>query len=142
MALERQPSVYRKYSSHDILASSERTEEKYPETIAILQTLYREEILTHLTYSAYAPKALSEDYPNIAHLFSAFRESESVHANNFKNLLSGFGVEVSPFSKPEIGAASTKENLRNAALMELRHIDRVYPSFQNQKLGLPAQKKI
>jgi rubrerythrin len=128
MALERQRSLYRNFSSHDILASSIQREEKYPETIAILQNLYREEILTCLAYSAYAPKAMSENYPNIAHLFSAFMVSESIHAHNFKTLLSDFGVEVEVFSKPEIKASSTKKNLKHATMMELRHIDQVYPN--------------
>ncbi len=128
MALERQHSLYKNFSSRDILASSIQGEEKYPETIATLQTLYREEILTYFTYSAYAPKAMSENYPNIAHLFSAFMVSESIHAHNFKTLLSDLGVEVEAFSKPDIKVSSTKENLKNATRMELRHIDQVYPN--------------
>jgi rubrerythrin len=128
LALERQHSLYRNSSSHDILASSIQSEEKYPDTIAILQSLYREEILTYLAYSSYAPKAMSENYPNIAHLFSAFMVSEWIHAHNFKTLLSDFGVDVEVFSKPEIKASSTKKNLKHATMMELRHIDQVYPN--------------
>ncbi len=134
MALERQHSSYRKFSSRDILASSTEGEEKYPETIAIVQALHREEILAHLTYSAYVPKAMSENYPNIAHLFSAFTVSEWIHGHNFSTLLTDFGARVEAASKPDIKVSSTKENLKHATMIELRHIDHVYPN-SIEKMG-------
>lgn len=108
---------------------------KYTETIAVLQSAYREEIRAHLSYSAYAPKAMAENYPNIAYLFSAFALSESIHAQNFKKLLSDLGVEAKETPKPEIKISSTKENLDTATQMELWHIDQFYPqSIEKAKL--------
>jgi len=100
----------------------------YPETIAVLQTAYQNEIQAHVSYLAYAQKALSEKYPNIAHLFLALASSESVHARNFSQCLSDLNVEVTE-PKVEIKVSSTKENLRNATRMELQEIDKRYPQF-------------
>ena len=108
---------------------------KYTETIAVLESSYREEIRAHLSYSAYAPKAIAENYPNIAHLFSSFAVSESIHAEIFKKLLSDLGAEAKETPKPEINISATKENLNMAAKMELWHIDQFYPqSIEKAKL--------
>jgi rubrerythrin len=102
---------------------------EYPETINVLQIAYYNEIHANLTYLAYAQKAISEDYPNIAHLFVALAASESIHAHNFKQLLSDLGVEVKEASNPEIKVSTTKDNLKNATQAELQEIDHRYPQF-------------
>ena len=102
---------------------------QYHETINILQTAYHNEIHTNLTYLAYAQKAISEKFPNIAHLFVALAASESIHTHNFKQLLSDFGVEVTEISEPEIKISTTKENLQKATQNELQDIDQNYPQF-------------
>jgi hypothetical protein len=60
----------------------------YPTTTSILQTLYYDELQDHLTYMAYAQKALSENYPNIAYLFVTLASSEFIHAQNYRKVLS------------------------------------------------------
>jgi len=100
----------------------------YPETIAVLQTAYQNEIQAHVSYQAYAQKALSENYPSIAHLFLALASSESIHARNFKQCLSDLYFEVRE-PKAEIKVSSTKENLKNATQVELQEIDQRYPQF-------------
>jgi rubrerythrin len=100
----------------------------YLETIAVLQTAYQNEIQAHVSYLAYAQKALSEKYPNIAHLFLALASSESVHARNFSQCLSDLNIEVRE-PKMEIKVSSTKENLKNATQVELQEIDQRYPQF-------------
>jgi rubrerythrin len=102
---------------------------KYPETINVLQTVYRDEIQAHLTYLAYAQKAISENYPNIAHLFISLATSESIHARNFKQLLIDLKVELKESPKPEIKVSTTKENLKNATQTELQEIDHGYPQL-------------
>jgi len=102
---------------------------QYHETINILQTAYHNEIHANFTYLAYAQKAISENFPNIAHLFVALAASESIHARNFKQLLSDFGVEVTEISEPEIKISTTKENLQKATQNELQDIDQNYPQF-------------
>ena len=100
----------------------------YPETIAVLQTAYQNEIQAHVSYQAYAQKALSENYPSIAHLFLALASSESIHAHNFKQCLSDLYFEIRE-PKAEIKVSSTKENLKNATQVELQEIDQRYPQF-------------
>lgn len=102
---------------------------KYAETTAVLQAAYRGEIQAHLTYIAYAQKAITENYPNIGHLFASLAASESIHARNFKKLLTDLRVEVKEISKPEIKVSSTKENLKSATQVELQEIDQKYPQF-------------
>jgi len=102
---------------------------KYPETINVLQTVYRNEIQAHLTYLAYAQKAISEDYPNISHLFVSLATSESIHALNFKQLLVDLKVELKEPPRPEIKVSTSKENLKRATQAELQEIDHRYPQF-------------
>jgi len=112
-----------------ILVSFANAQSRYPETIAVLQIAYRSEIQANLAYMAYAQKAISENYPNIGHLFVSLATSESIHARNFKKLLSDLGVEVKEMPKSEIIVSSTKKNLKNATQVELQEIDQKYPQF-------------
>jgi rubrerythrin len=100
---------------------------KYPKTVYALQERYTDEIHAVHKYLAYAQKALSEEYPNIAYLFVSFAASESVHARNFKKLLSDLGVEVEEIPEREFKVSSTRENLKNATALEIEEIDREYP---------------
>ena len=63
---------------------------------------------------AYAEKANLENYPNIANLFVTLATSESIHARNFKTLLSQLGVEVKEIRKTKIEVSSTKKNLKKS----------------------------
>jgi rubrerythrin len=100
---------------------------KYPKTVYALQERYRDEIHAVHKYLGCAQQALSEDYPNIAYLFVTFAASESVHARNFKRLLSELGVQVKEIPIPEFKVFSTKENLNYAATQEIEEINREYP---------------
>jgi rubrerythrin len=102
---------------------------KYPHTISVLQKAYQFETESVYTYQAYAQKALLEDYPNIGYLFTTFASSESIHARNFRQLLTDVGVEVRELPKSEIKVSDTKKNLRSAADKELKDIDVTYPMF-------------
>jgi rubrerythrin len=112
-----------------ILLSSAVSQSKYPETIHVLQEVYGREIQAHLTYLAYAQKAISEDSPNIAHLLFALAASEAIHARNFRQILSDAGIEVKERPSPEIKVSTTKENLKNATQAELQEIDHKYPDY-------------
>ena len=87
-------------------------ESSYPETVRVLQILHQDEIQALHNYIAYARKARSENYPNIAKLFRAFAASESIHARNFKDLLSDLNVEVEKVPEPQVDVSSTKKNLK------------------------------
>jgi len=100
---------------------------KYSETISALMVVYSNEIRAHLNYMAYAQKAISENYPNIAYLFVSFATSESIHASNFKKILIDLGVEWKDIPKPEIKVSATRINLKNALDFEIADIDERYP---------------
>lgn len=102
---------------------------KNARTIYALQERYRDEVLFVLKYRAYAQKALSEDYPNIAYLFVALAASESLHARNFKKLLLDLGIQVKEIPNREFEVSTTKENLRFAATQEIKEIDDEYPQL-------------
>jgi rubrerythrin len=98
-------------------------------TIQILQTLYKDEIQAFHNYRAYARKAESENHPNIAKLFVAFATSESIHARNFKAVLSELGAEPQKQLEVKVEVSSTKKNLNRATKVELEEIDNKYPQF-------------
>lgn len=102
---------------------------QYPKTISVLETAYNGEIQAFHTYVAYAEKANSENYTNIAKLFVALAASEAIHAHNFKTLLSELGVEVTEPREIQIEVSVTKENLNKATKVELQEIDTKYPQF-------------
>ena len=101
----------------------------YNKTISILESAYRGEMQAVHTYLAYAKKADSENYKNIAYLFLAFATSESIHARNFKTLMSELGVDVKEKQDHQIEVYSTKKNLKKATEDELKEIDTQYPQF-------------
>jgi rubrerythrin len=101
----------------------------YSGTIQILQNLYKDEIQAFHNYRAYARKAESENLPNIAKLFVAFATSESIHARNFKTILSELGSEPQEQLEINLEVSSTKNNLGRATKVELEEIDKKYPQF-------------
>ena len=105
---------------------------RYPETISVLQTLYQDEVQAFNDYQAYAKKAVSEKYPNIAKLFMAIATSESIHARNFKKVLADIGAEAEEVPEFEPKVSSTRKNLKLATAVELEEIDNKYPQFIKQ----------
>jgi len=104
----------------------------YHETIFVLQSLYRDEIQAMHNYHAYAKKAVSEKYPNIAKLFLALAASESVHGRNFKRLVSGLGAAREKYPQLKVKVSSTRQNIRFAIAVELEEIDTKYPQVLEQ----------
>jgi rubrerythrin len=105
---------------------------EYSETISVLQLLYQDEMQALYNYRAFAKKAVSEKYPNIAKLFMAIAASESVHARNFEACLTKLGVAAEKFPQQPLTVASTRKNLEFAIRVELEEIDRKYPQFLEQ----------
>ena len=102
---------------------------KYPETISVLQAAYQNEIQAYLNYMAYAQKAKSESYPNLSYLFVSFATAESIHARNFKQILSNLGVEVKEMATPKVKVSGTRVNLKSALDFEMLDIDQRYPQL-------------
>jgi rubrerythrin len=105
---------------------------EYSETISVLQSLYQDEKQALHNYRAYAKKAVSEKYPNIAKLFMTIAASESVHARNFKACLAKLGAAPEKFPQPPLKVASTRKNLKFAIAVELEEIDKKYPQVLDQ----------
>jgi len=101
----------------------------YRETIAVLTMLYHGEVESHRRYDAYKKQALKDGHVNIAHLFAAMADSESVHEKRFSEILARLGVQVETTSVPDIQVGSTKENLKYATDIELSEIDVRYPEY-------------
>jgi rubrerythrin len=66
-------------------------------------------------YTFYAAKAEEEGYPQVAKLFRAVAEAETVHARNHLNAADAIG--------------STKDNLLAASLGEQEEFGKMYPAF-------------
>ena len=111
-----------------VAASSNSDGGVYPITIAVLKEAYAEEKLAAERYVLFSGKAVDENYPNIAYLFTAMAASENIHARNYKRILSELSVTI---DKPEfsISTLDTKANLIKAAEGELKKIDSTYPDF-------------
>jgi rubrerythrin len=99
-------------------------------TIEALKARYQDEVGAHQAYLAYADRACTEGYPNIAHLFKSLAASEGVHARNFKKLLQELKVDINAIPMPkarEVG--STRSNLKHATAVERDEIDHEYPGI-------------
>jgi rubrerythrin len=80
-----------------------------------LQTAFAGESQANRRYLFFADKAEKEGYPQVARLFRASAEAETVHARNHFNAMDGVG--------------STKENLMAASMGEHYEFTRMYPPF-------------
>jgi rubrerythrin len=111
------------------LAETAGDQSHYPLTVEALKLRYIDEVNARHKYNAYATKALSDRYPNIALLFTALAASESIHARNFETLLLKLGVTPPEVSEPRFDLLSTKENLHHATEVEAEEIDNEYPKI-------------
>jgi len=83
-----------------------------------LDTAFAGESQANRKYLFFAEKADKEGHPQIARLFRAAAESETVHARNHLKTMGGIG--------------STKDNLQEAAKGELYEFTQMYPGFIEQ----------
>ena len=80
-----------------------------------LQEAFAGESQANRRYLFFAEKAEKEGHPQVARLFRAAAEAETVHARNHFNAMDGVG--------------STKDNLRAAVIGEHYEFTRMYPPF-------------
>ena len=83
-----------------------------------LQEAFAGESQANRRYLFFADKAEKEDQPQIARLFRAAAEAETVHARNHFNAMDGVG--------------STRDNLLAGAVGEHYEFTRMYPPFIEQ----------
>jgi rubrerythrin len=94
----------------------------------VLKDAYLSEMAAHKHYIAYSKKAVIEEYPNIAYLFSALAVSEKIHANNYERIIASLGASCEK-SKLKIVISDTQANLKKAAEKEIDKIKKIYPDF-------------
>jgi len=98
-----------------IAAFEIRKEDPMARTDENLEKAYEDECKTYMKYLAFARQAEDEGLPNIARLFRATAEGETIHASNQIEALGG----VQP----------TEENLKVAVQEEEEDFFRMYPQF-------------
>lgn len=84
-------------------------------TIENLKAAFAGESQASRKYTYFAEKAEKEGYPQVARLFRAAAEAETVHARNHLNVLNGIGT--------------TTENLKAAIAGEYEEFMNMYPGF-------------
>ena len=87
-------------------------------TMENLETAFAGESQANRKYLFFAEKADKESQPQIARLFRAAAESETVHARNHLKSMGGI--------------VSTRDNLQEAAKGELYEFTQMYPGFIEQ----------
>ncbi len=112
------------------LAENIQKDIAYPLTIDILKEAYWAEMTAKNHYDGYCQKALSQNYPNIAYLFTALSISEKIHADNYQNLIIALGSTIKN-RKISVSVADTKANLKIAAVKEMEKIEDFYPEIFN-----------
>ncbi|TFG35524.1 MAG: rubrerythrin family protein [Nitrospirales bacterium] len=117
------------FARQPALAENTGDPSNYPLTVKALNARYIDEVIARNTYNAYATRAHSEGYQNIAFLFTALAASESIHARNFEALLTKLGVPLPEVIEPRHEVLSTKENLHHATAVEAEEIDTEYPKI-------------
>jgi rubrerythrin len=102
--------------------------DEFPITVAVLKSAYIAEKAASEHYIGYSRKAVEQEYPNIAYLFSAFAVSEKIHADNYMRLLTLFKKDI---EEPEItvSVSDTQSNLIKAAESEIKKIEKTYKEF-------------
>ncbi len=100
-------------------------------TLANLQTAFNGESNAHARYLAFAKKADTEGYGEVASLFRAAAKAEEIHANNHAAVIKKLGGK--PEAKLETpDVKTTKENLEAAIKGESYERDTMYPQFLKQ----------
>jgi len=82
-------------------------------TIANLKAVYQHGLNCSIKYATYAAKAKEEGYPQIATLFSATSQSETIHYKHAETALEKLGIDMA-IEIPSYKAKSTSENLQDA----------------------------
>ena len=88
-----------------------------------IQEAFGGESQANRRYMFFAEKAEKEGYPQVAKLFRAVAEAETVHARNHINTLDAIGA--------------TKDNLLAASLGEQMEFTKMYPAF----IGMAREEK-
>ncbi len=105
---------------------------KSDKTLENLQEAYKEEALASKKYEQFAFKAEEEGYSEIAELFAALSESESVHMSNHKRVIEEMGATPEQIPDADIEVRSTKKNLKEVVKDEKKENRSKYPKLIKQ----------
>lgn len=107
-------------------------------TLANLQAAYDGESNAHARYVAFAVKADTEGYHQVASLFRAAAVAEKIHAANHAKVIDELGA-VPKADILKVDVKSTRENLAAAIAGESYERDTMYPGFiaAADQAGLP-----
>src|ERR1035438_108315 len=97
-------------------------------TIANLKAELQIESTSYAKLVAFAAKAKEEGYPQIATLFNATAQSESIHSRHAQSALEKMGIDMD-IMKPEFTVKSTAENLQDAINEENAKATNMYPGY-------------
>ena len=97
-------------------------------TIDNLKAAFKGESTASAKYAAFAEKAKTEGFMQIAYLFQATSKAEAIHAENHKKVLEKMGQKADPI-KPEFVVKTTKDNLEDAIKGESYEFTTMYPGF-------------
>jgi rubrerythrin len=110
-------------------------------TVANLQTAFDGESNASARYTAFAAKADSEGYAQVASLFRAAAKAEAIHAENHASVLRDLGATPAADVKtPDV--KDTAGNLKAAIEGESYERDTMYPQFISQARSANLPKAV
>jgi rubrerythrin len=101
-------------------------------TVDNLKAAFNGESNAHLRYLAFAQRADTEGYGEIASLFRAVARAEQIHAANHAEVIKEMGGGVPQAQGETLTIRSTRENLDTAIKGETYERDTMYPDFLKQ----------
>ena len=101
-------------------------------TVDNLKAAFNGESNAHLRYLAFAQRADTEGYGEIASLFRAAARAEQIHAANHAEVIKELGGGVAQAQVETLTIKSTRENLETAIKGETYERDTMYPEFLKQ----------
>jgi rubrerythrin len=100
-------------------------------TLENMQAAFNGESNAHARYLAFAHRAASEGYGEVASLFRAAARAEEIHAANHAAVIKEMGI-VPKAQMETLTVKSTRENLEEAIKGESYERDTMYPEFLKQ----------
>lgn len=100
-------------------------------TLENMQAAFNGESNAHLRYLAFAQRAESEGYGEVASLFRATARAEEIHAANHAEVIKEMGATPQAHIDT-LTVQSTRENLETALKGETWERDTMYPGFEKQ----------
>lgn len=101
-------------------------------TVENLKAAFHGESNAHLRYLAFAQRADTEGYGEIASLFRAAARAEQIHAANHAEVIKEMGGGTPQAQVETLTIKSTRENLETAIKGETYERDTMYPEFLQQ----------